>query len=474
MKRLVRYIPIVIFLISIVILAFYFNTNQGYWWDEAVYLGLSKNVYDGNGYWINVPDQEAFRPPVFTYLTVSVWSIFGVSETIVKLLPPIFAILSVILIYFFVRRVWNREIGLWSALILGTSHLFLFYSEKFLTESLFIFLGIAFLYVFYLGMETKKKYLLIFSGIIMAVAFLTRYLGWFFVLIYILYPIFTRKPKRKTFFKDMFIKNKSYWIGLILFFIILIPWFQHNLSVFGSLTGGLTTGLGTVTEGFYIDVWYFYFINWFTIFGFIGIFAVPGIAALLVKLSKPNRLLLMFVILSVVFFALLPRKELRYLLHFFEIYIIMFGIGVYEFRKWIGSKNIIPIIAVLFCIMNVSLAVYSISDDVYAGASLKDAGLFLSERVPSGKVIMSNNIPVMFYLTGNEIVYFPANESMLNDYIREKNVSYMVIESREPSYPDYVWNTYNWQKSPSDLMNKFSLEKTFDELNKTYVWVYRV
>jgi len=26
---------------------------QGLWWDEGVYLGLAKNVFEGNGYFIN-------------------------------------------------------------------------------------------------------------------------------------------------------------------------------------------------------------------------------------------------------------------------------------------------------------------------------------------------------------------------------------------------------------------------------------
>ena len=44
----------------------FMNFYQGYWWDEAVYLGLAKSIASGDGYQINIGD-EAHRPPFFPF-----------------------------------------------------------------------------------------------------------------------------------------------------------------------------------------------------------------------------------------------------------------------------------------------------------------------------------------------------------------------------------------------------------------------
>jgi hypothetical protein len=59
--------------------------------------------------------------------------------------------------------------------------------------------------------------------------------------------------------------------------------------------------------------------------------------------------------------------------------------------------------------------------------------------------------------------------------IQERRSAFVVIESREPTYPDYVWVWHGENKEPSGVFGSgLKLEKTFQEYDKTYVWVYRV
>ena len=81
---------LILLLINIGFMVYFYNVNQGYWWDEAVYLGLAQNLNEGRGYWINVEGQEAFRPPLLPYLTAGLFSM-GFTEPLVKALPPLFA-----------------------------------------------------------------------------------------------------------------------------------------------------------------------------------------------------------------------------------------------------------------------------------------------------------------------------------------------------------------------------------------------
>ncbi len=473
-------LTIIIILIAAVPLLYFYNANQGYWWDEAVYLGLARNIYEGQDYWINKPWQESFRPPVFAYMTACMWQTFGFSEPLVKFIPPLFGILSVIVLYFFVRRLYgDGEIVFWSCLLLATSHMFLFYSEKFLTESIFVFLITLSLYTFYLGFD-KNKWFFPISAAVTAIAFLTRYPALIIMGVYVLYPIyfqFTQKNKNKGLVKKIknsfWIKSWPYWLGFVVFLLILIPWFQFNMIVFGSPIGAMFTGLGTVTEGWYVADWYFYFTHWTEIFGLVGMFAIPGIISLLVKRNKPNTLIFLMILLSLIFFMIIPRKESRYLLNFFSIYMIMIAVGIKDVRIWVRSNKTIPVIAIIFIFINFAAGIQMIAQDIPAGSSLKEAGWWISEKIPEG-TIMSQNVPQLFYTSGKRIVYFPDKAEDLQKAIHNWSVSYIVIEAREPTYPEWVWSWEDYEKFPSPIFDQFRSVKEFHEYNKTFVWVYEV
>jgi len=458
----------------------FYGNNQGYWWDEAVYLGLATSLYEGQGYYINF-EQESFRPPLFAAMISSVWNITGVSEAAVYTMPIIFAIASIILLYYFIRKLYSKEIAIWSSVLLATSHFFIFYSEKLLTETLFIFFVISGLYMYYLGMETRRKWLLPVAGAIMALSFLTRYLGFLLMVVYVIYPLIRqrfwktgRNPKK--ILKTVFLKGAWFWIGILAFLLILMPWFAFNQSVFGSPVGGMFVGMGTVTSNWFLGEWYFYFAHWFEMFGLVGIFLFPGLASMFTRLKKEDRMLLLLFFVSILFFMFLPRKELRYLMHYLPIYLTVFAVGIVRFRYWMGTRRLVYGAAVLMCFINLFAGIQMIQLDTYAGSSLKQAGLYLSDKVPEDATVMSNNIPQLYYTVGRDIAYFPGLEEDLLPFIQEYNSAYVVIEAGEPSYPEWVWTTADWVKSPSAVFDQpaFTLERTFEERNQTYVWVYKV
>jgi len=126
---------LIILIISGSTLFYFFNINKGLWWDEAVYLGLAKNLFERKGYFINF-NQETFRPPLFPVLISILWYFFGISENIVRFFIVIVSILSIFLTYLLTKEIFGEEEALWASLFLATSHMFLFYSLKILTESL--------------------------------------------------------------------------------------------------------------------------------------------------------------------------------------------------------------------------------------------------------------------------------------------------------------------------------------------------
>jgi len=287
------------------------------------------------------------------------------------------------------------------------------------------------------------------------------------MILYVMYPVIKHRDKKKIF-QDF--KNPYFLMGVSLFFVCLIPWFVLNQMNFSSPTASLFVGVEKVS-GYYIADWYFYFINWFDIFGMIGIFALTGAYFLLSKRNNPKNLILFLIIASIILFMLIPRKETRYLLHFFQIYSILIAIGITEFKKLVKPSWLVPAIAIILAISNLYIGIQMIQSGLQSSVGLREAGIWLSDRVPPNSKIMSNDYPYLYYFTGKEVVPFPPEEKTFQDSL-SNNIYYIVLNSQEPTYPAYVWRGDS-EKVPA-IDNRFILENTFQEYNKTYIWVYRV
>jgi len=470
-KYLAKAILIIAFLAPLVVFSYFFYSNQGYWWDEAVYLGLAKNLYDGKGYYINA-NQESFRPPFFPFMISLLWKIFGQTEFVVRIIPPLFGIISITITYKLAKKLHGKEVAVWAVLMLATTHMFLFYGLKMLTETIFMTFFALSLYLYYLGVERDRK-LLPFAGIVMALTFLIRYMGYVLPVMYAIYPL-TKFLKSRKDFKQIFF-DKYYWIGALLFAIMLAPWVWMSYINFGSPFGALLAESSTVTTGWYIEGWGYYFAHWIEIFGFVGLFAVPAALYVIFKIKKSENVFVTLVIAVIlVFFMILPRKEMRYMISFLPFFATFFAMGAVEMKKWLKWNLSVDLFIIAFCIINFVAGIQMIQYDMQGGYALKQAGLYLKSVAPAETKIMSQNMPVLFYTAGRDVVYFPESENELNKIIIENKVSYIVIEKREPTYPQYVWVAKDSDKIPSPLFNRFKLEKTLQENNITYVWVYHV
>ncbi|MFQ5647651.1 MAG: ArnT family glycosyltransferase [Candidatus Aenigmatarchaeota archaeon] len=464
---------IAFFLIIAPTLLYFCCANQGLWWDETVYLGLGRNILEGQGYFINL-HQDSFRPPLFAYMTAGIWSIFGVSESLVRALPPLFAILAAFSALFLARKLYWTGVGTWAILLLGTSPLFLFYSERFLTESLFVLLTTLSLLFFYMGTRPKARaWHLPLAGALAGLAFLTRYAGGLLILVYILYPL-ALLVKERSLKKSLF-RNKSYWLGLALFALLLLPWMGLSQAYYGSPFGALSPQGESVSGEWYGGPWWFYFQNWTEIFGLAGLFAVPGVAAMVYRRRDSDILLLLTLAVTLGFFMLIVRKELRYLIHFFSFYYLAAALGIDELAGWVkrrGIQYLVPAAAALLIGLNLFAGIQMVQGGIYSASALREAGLWLAGQ--DGAAIMSNNVPPLHYYTGRLVHYFPEDQAHLAPNITAHGISHIVLEYWEPTYPGYVWDARDGERAPSGIFEGFTLERVFEEYGRATVWVYRV
>lgn len=416
---------IIIFLIFISLLGKFIliHFNKGLWWDEAVYLGLSKSLT--KGYYSldqNLPI-ESFRPPLFPVVI----ALFSNSIFLSRIIVAIISVLSVISLYFLTKELFNKEMAILASLFLSTNPLFIFFTGKVLSEALFIlFFSISLLFF------TKQNSFL--SGFFTGVAFITRYLGIILILSYFLYFFIKGKVK----------KIYSFLLGLA---IPLLPWFLISNHYYFNPLGSILTNFKIYT---YVEPPITFTISqFFTAFGFVIIFIAIG-TYFYIKDSKDN-LLTLLVLLPILFFILLPHMEIRYLLSFLPVYAITASYSVFKLR------NIALFMAIVFCLHAIIIGFQMTWEDRFAASSLVQASLYLKNT--TNETIVSVSYPYIYYLTERRCAILNYNHTIQDLYflLEKYNASYIVLYKFEPL-------------NPLNISQELSLDQNFKPIKRFEQW----
>lgn len=189
-------------------------------WDEAWYGEIIKNMAQGTHGWL-VPfwNGEYFfdKPPLYFWLTLPFFKIFGVGEWQTRIVSVLAAIGATLLIYLLGKKLFSRRAGLFSAVVfLSFGQVAQRFSEGNL-DALLVFLFLLTFYFFLLGRE--KKIFIIFSGITFGLGFLVK--GWLlgllpFLLIFFYSLIYQRKIQFKQLLLLLFISvlSSGWWFFL--------------------------------------------------------------------------------------------------------------------------------------------------------------------------------------------------------------------------------------------------------------------
>ena len=160
-------------------LRFYKLGAWSFWGDEYITVANALDVFDG-GIWRNSPSILA---------THVVLNILGVSEWSARLVAAIVGILSVPVLYFLVKRVFDPVVAPFASFLLAVSPWHLYWSQnaRFYT-TLLLFYTIALL-LFYLGMEEDRPWYLVFSLLFLGLAVYERLIAAFLGIILIAYIV---------------------------------------------------------------------------------------------------------------------------------------------------------------------------------------------------------------------------------------------------------------------------------------------
>lgn len=145
----IPFLLLVLLLIGI-ILRVYGLGEQNYWYDEFITFEVVKGSLDSI--------ISGSRPPLY-FIFMHFWvENFGVSEFATRLLPVIFGICSIVLIYYIGNSLFEQKVGILSAFFMSVSKFQIYYSQELRYYSLYQLLTLI-SFLFYIRFLKSKSYL---------------------------------------------------------------------------------------------------------------------------------------------------------------------------------------------------------------------------------------------------------------------------------------------------------------------------
>ncbi len=213
---------------------FYNLAHEPLWSDEAITIHIAGKPLHSMIRWNVLNDTT----PPFYYMLLWFWiRLFGISEFAARSLSAIFGTISVLVIYYLGKEIFNKEVGIISSIILSVSPIHIYYSQEARAYSLVILMTIlSFLFLY-----RAQKNRLYYPAYIIATALLiyTHYYTFLVILlqnIFFLYKI-DKEGRHRQLFR---------WLRIQFYILLLIlPWlpifffqiyfkikYSHNFPIF--------------------------------------------------------------------------------------------------------------------------------------------------------------------------------------------------------------------------------------------------
>lgn len=225
---------------------------------ESNYALTAKEMFISND-WLSpqIYGHYWFDKPIFFYWLVALsYKIFGVTEFAARFPSSLLGCLSILFIFWCATKLYSKEVGFYSALILLSSFSFFLINKSVITDAaLFLFFS-ATLIFFLLGYNINKNYYLLvyfFS----ALATLTKGpIGFLLPGLIIFFFLLLEKNFREILRMHVF-------SGLIIFSILTLPWYlfmyqSHGMNFINTFFGTHNFLRATVSEHPQNNVPYYY------------------------------------------------------------------------------------------------------------------------------------------------------------------------------------------------------------------------
>ncbi len=306
-------------LISFLIINF---PNMPIQWDEAAHLDnglfLRLGMFDkftGN----------LFYPPLYDVLTFLSYSLFGVSVVSARVIDAVFSVLLLWVVFEFTNKAYDGKTALLASVFLSIMPGYFVASHTAMLDITMAFFFALSIFFLFLWLQNNNDKMLIFTAIALFAGFFAKYQIIIAVLV-IFIAVLTLSGGR---LKKPLPKKHYITIILILSAIVYLTYSLRSYIamwlkvIFMNTTGSLTIEPAfylTQTQSIYSTIHPISLLMY--IFGFIGL----GIFAF--RRQKIDKLLLMWFIIILIFYTLLPNKNWRYALPFYPVLAISASVFV--------------------------------------------------------------------------------------------------------------------------------------------------
>ncbi|MBU1112202.1 MAG: phospholipid carrier-dependent glycosyltransferase [Nanoarchaeota archaeon] len=367
--------------LALILRVIFLAQDYALWWDSYVYIGMGKAIFTLGeiGIW------EPFRPLIWPFILGFIWKLGLPVLFIGKVLDVVFSLTAIVFAYLFAKKIGGKLVANIVAFIMAISLLLIMHTGFVLTEPLALSFGMLGLYFFVIRNYKEKRdtkingqvknnwFYLILTGILLALAFLTKYpLGilWPSVMLIIL----LRKNKyhfgryKKYFDKEEWkLKLKEWLLISISFIIVITPYLILNYILYKNpfepfLSGNWIVSTDTWLYG--TGIW-FYLINFFFV-DIVFMLCIIPLGHYIWKRKwkdEPWSLIVIPAVLITAYFSFsVARKELRYLviaLPFFAMMLAFLVDYVYRYFKKFEKPTIRPNALIFVMIIIIILSQWS-------------------------------------------------------------------------------------------------------------------
>ncbi|MDV4343675.1 phospholipid carrier-dependent glycosyltransferase [Methanoculleus sp. YWC-01] len=194
------------------------------WLDEAATLTFARQTLAG--IWETTAAGE-FNPPLFYWLEHGML-LFGESEFVLRLLPALFGILTVPVVYLIGREFRDRNVGLIAAALLAFSPFHIFYSQEARAYApMLFFFSLALLFYVRAGRSDETRSWVLF-GVFSAAAFWMHFYAVVPVAVLILHALVTRAGEIRKDVRNA--KNPA--LALVAFVVATLPLLIVTVNLF--------------------------------------------------------------------------------------------------------------------------------------------------------------------------------------------------------------------------------------------------
>lgn len=167
---------------------------NGFNGDESIYSGQAASLLGNEEFTSNFAVFRA-HPLLLQSLVSIAFALFGIQDTIARIVPVIFGTLTVFVTYLVAKQLFNKKIGLICSLVLALMPFHIVFSRQVIVDVPLSFFVVLFLYFITRYRETGTSFYCYLTGVSCGLCFISKEVGIITLPIFLVYTFLTHSLK---------------------------------------------------------------------------------------------------------------------------------------------------------------------------------------------------------------------------------------------------------------------------------------